>query len=138
MQTFLTTPFPFPLVQMTRTFLFFYVFTVPFALLHDVSIPIAHCVVIFFLTYGFMGLEYVSIELDDPFGSDDNDFQNLRYAQTTFEDCYAIILQMDGPDWADKLRLKMHDPYREDELPKEALEWLMVHSSNKRQSSPKR
>ena len=27
-----------------------------------------------FITYGFLGLEYVSMELDDPFGSDPNDF----------------------------------------------------------------
>jgi hypothetical protein len=131
MQKFLTTPFPFPLAQMARTFLFFYLYTVPVAMLHDVSIPIAHCIVIFFLTYGFMGLEYVSIELDDPFGSDDNDFKNLRYAQSTFEDAYNIIMEMDGPEWVDKLRLKMYDPYREKELPEEALEWLSEHKAAK-------
>jgi hypothetical protein len=32
------------------------------------------------LTYGFMGLETVSIELDNPFGDDDNDFDNLGMA----------------------------------------------------------
>ena len=57
---------------MARTFLFFYVYTVPFALLSDSSNAVAHCIVIFILTYGFMGLEYVSIELDNPFGEDDN------------------------------------------------------------------
>lgn len=111
MRKFLTTPFPFPLVQMARTFLFFCtfptsacalfcldkcdsvmllthslvqfwqdVFTVPFALLSDTSSVYAHCVTIFILTYGFMGLEYVSIELDNPFGTDDNDFDNLGMA----------------------------------------------------------
>ena len=34
---FLITPHPFPLVQKTRTFLFAYVFTLPFALLSDFS-----------------------------------------------------------------------------------------------------
>jgi hypothetical protein len=48
-RAFLTTPFPFPLVQMSRTFLFFYLFTTPFALLGDVSNPFAHYVVVFFL-----------------------------------------------------------------------------------------
>lgn len=33
----LTTPHPFPLVQMSRTFLFCYVFTIPFALLSDLT-----------------------------------------------------------------------------------------------------
>jgi len=34
---FLTTPYPFPLVQMTRTILFFYIFTLPFALASDIQ-----------------------------------------------------------------------------------------------------
>lgn len=64
----LGTPFPFPLMQMTRIFLLFYIFTVPFALLSDVSEPVIHLLVIFFLTYGFVGLEIIALELDDPFG----------------------------------------------------------------------
>jgi hypothetical protein len=44
---FMTTPFPFPLVQMARTFLFFYIYTLPFALLSDTSLPLAHLFVIF-------------------------------------------------------------------------------------------
>ena len=69
-------PVPFPLIQMSRTFLFLYVYTVPFVMVSDHSSPIAHCFVIFLLTYGFMGLELVAIELDDPFGNDPNDFNN--------------------------------------------------------------
>lgn len=76
----MTTPFPFPLVQMAQTFLFFFVFTLPFALLNDSSNDLYLIVAIFVITYGFMGLESVSIELDNPFGTDDNDFNNLRMA----------------------------------------------------------
>jgi hypothetical protein len=47
MRMFMTTPFPFPLVQMARTFLFFYIYTLPFALLSDTSKPLAHLCVIF-------------------------------------------------------------------------------------------
>jgi predicted membrane chloride channel (bestrophin family) len=71
----MTTPVPFPLIQMTRTFLFLYIFTVPFVFLSDDSSTFAHCFTIFLLTYGFMGLEVVSIELDNPFGDDPNDFK---------------------------------------------------------------
>jgi len=56
---FLTTPHPFPLVQMTRTFLFLYVFTLPLALLSDVTSPFGHVFTIFVLTYGYVGLEMV-------------------------------------------------------------------------------
>jgi len=123
-RAFLTTPFPFPLVQMSRTFLFFYLFTVPFALLGDVSQPVAHCVVVFFLTYGFMGMEYVSIELDDPFGSDSNDFDNGRMAQVSYEDTYTTIVDIDGEEWTDKLRQKMDAGKFAEEIPKEAEAWL--------------
>jgi predicted membrane chloride channel (bestrophin family) len=76
-RTFVTTPVPFPLIQMARTFLFLYVFTVPFVLLRDDSSRFAHCFAVFLLTYGFMGLEVVAIELDNPFGDDENDFDNM-------------------------------------------------------------
>lgn len=71
---FLTTPVPFPLIQMARTFLFLYVFTIPFVMLGDESCDLAHCCVVFLITYGFFGLEIVAIELDNPFGDDANDF----------------------------------------------------------------
>jgi predicted membrane chloride channel (bestrophin family) len=73
-----TTPIPFPLVQMSRTFLFFYIYTLPSALLTASSTPEADLVVLFIVTYGFIGLELISIELDDPFGDDVIDFDTLR------------------------------------------------------------
>lgn len=107
MRKFMTTPVPFPLVQMARTFLFFYVFTVPFTLLDDRSDAVVHCIVVFIITYGFMGLETVSMELDNPFGDDDNDFDNLEMAYISFEDTYLLIGSIDGPEYADRLRAKM-------------------------------
>jgi predicted membrane chloride channel (bestrophin family) len=92
---------------MTRTFLFLYVFTVPFVLLNDASSLFAHCFIVFLLTYGFVGLEVVSIELDNPFGNDANDFNNSAMAVETYEDCYLTILDVDGPDWTDKLHARM-------------------------------
>ena len=57
-------PVPFPLIQMSRTLMFTYVFTVPFVMLSDKSSDFAHCFIVFLLTYGFMGLEMIAIELD--------------------------------------------------------------------------
>jgi predicted membrane chloride channel (bestrophin family) len=73
-----TTPVPFALLQMTSTFLWFYIFTVPFALLTDdtgIKSAIAHCLEIFIMTFGFVGMEYVAVQMDDPFGGDENDFK---------------------------------------------------------------
>jgi Bestrophin, RFP-TM, chloride channel len=62
-----STPFPFPLVQMTRTFLFAWVFTLPLVLIGENGNSVIEVLVLtFFCTYGFLGLEYVNMELDDP------------------------------------------------------------------------
>jgi predicted membrane chloride channel (bestrophin family) len=65
---------------MSRTFLFFYIFTLPSALLTVTSTPASDLIVLFIVTYGFIGLEIISIELDDPFGDDAIDFDNLGSA----------------------------------------------------------
>jgi len=103
----ITTPFPFPLVQKTRTILFVWLFTLPLSLLKDTSAPWDSMIMIFILTYGFLGLEYVSIELDDPFGNDDNDFDNLEMAQRIYEDIYITLFDCDGYEAAENLRKTM-------------------------------
>ena len=117
-------PVPFPLIQMARTFLFLYVFTVPFVLLKDQSPLFAHCFSVFLLTYGFVGLELVAIELDDPFGNDANDLDNGALAMTAYEDIYLTVLDLDGPEWTDKLRVRMHNPSVVTKVPLEQ-EWLV-------------
>lgn len=73
MSKFAATPYPFPTTQMTRIFLFVWMFSLPFSLVHEAKEPYTTPILMFFITYGFFGLEFVSIELDDPFGEDDND-----------------------------------------------------------------
>ena len=92
LEKLINTPFPFPLVQMARTFLFFWVFTLPLALVNNTRETFEVMIVVFFITYGFIGLEYVSIELDDPFGDDPNDFDDYAMAQTVFEVSHAHII----------------------------------------------
>jgi len=48
----LNTPYPFPMLQMTRTFLFVWVFTLPFALANDIIRFIPLLFIVFFCTYG--------------------------------------------------------------------------------------
>ena len=70
-----STPYPFPAAQLTRIFILTWLFTMPFALLSEDSLKPILPVLIFVITYGFFGLEFVSIELDDPFGQDPNDME---------------------------------------------------------------
>eukprot|EP00804_Cyclotella_cryptica_P005919 CCRYP_000184-RB/>CCRYP_000184-RB protein AED:0.07 eAED:0.07 QI:348/1/1/1/1/1/5/513/338 len=68
------TPPPFPMVQMSRTVTFIWVYFLPFALVMDESSVLAHCVIVFVVTFAFIGLEAVAIEVDDPFGHDGKSF----------------------------------------------------------------
>ena len=48
-----STPFPFPLVQMTRTFLFIWIYTLPWVLVNDYGHKLPALVfTVFFITYG--------------------------------------------------------------------------------------
>merc|ERR1712037_419022 len=104
MRKFLTTPFPFPMVQMARTFLFIYLLSLPFAILNFFENGSVYCATVFLVTYGFGGLESVAMQFDDPFGEDDNDFDNLGMMQTSFEDTFVTMYNVDGEEWMLKLK----------------------------------
>lgn len=114
----ITTPFPFPLIQMGRTFLFFWVFTLPFALVNDMGeVCVADLAIIFFLTYGYVGLEFVSMEMDDPFGDDENDFNHVGMARAVIEDIYLVVYDSCGGEEASRLRQmfgEVKDDYHEE------------------------
>jgi putative membrane protein len=75
-----TVQLPFPLLQMSRTLLFTWVFTIPFVLEKYMGM-LSPCFT-FFMTFTFIGLEFTAIELDDPFGDDPNDIpvESMCYA----------------------------------------------------------
>eukprot|EP00586_Coscinodiscus_wailesii_P017309 CAMPEP_0172493456 /NCGR_PEP_ID=MMETSP1066-20121228/24920_1 /TAXON_ID=671091 /ORGANISM="Coscinodiscus wailesii, Strain CCMP2513" /LENGTH=373 /DNA_ID=CAMNT_0013263649 /DNA_START=107 /DNA_END=1231 /DNA_ORIENTATION=- len=102
----LITPYPFPLVQMARTFLFFWVFTLPFCLVSQFQHWVQLMVCIFFITYGFIGAEYVSMEMDDPFGDDPNDFDGWAMIGLAFEDIFNTIYTIDGEESANEIEKK--------------------------------
>jgi predicted membrane chloride channel (bestrophin family) len=105
----ISTPFPFPLVQMTRTFLFIWIFTLPWVLVNDLKKFPALIFTVFFITYAFVGLELVAIELDDPFGDDDIDFAVKKLALVTFQDIYIFIYDADGEDGSKSLHEFIED-----------------------------
>jgi len=96
--------YPFPLAQMGRTFVFVWTFTLPFAIVQDISNIYAACCALFLITYGFIGIELVSIELDDPFGDDPNDLDVMAMAQAVCGDLYSILQDVDGQDAVRKLK----------------------------------
>lgn len=104
----MTTKFPFPLVQMAKTFMFVWVFTLSSALNNEPwKQPYFVMAIVTLTTFGFLGLELVAMELSDMFGEDPCDFDNLGYAQLCFEDMYISIYKQDGEQWARSLREKV-------------------------------
>lgn len=115
-RVYLNIPVPFAMVQMERIFVYSYVFTMPFAILSaDLKLDDTHVVLlVFIMTYGFLGLDFVSTNMDDPFGADASDLPVVAQAEELFEDAYLIISQTDGVDAALRLRnrMKLEAPHR--------------------------
>ena len=57
---------PFPVVQISRTMMFLWVFSLPLAVGSSDNSSLV------FMTYAFFGLETMSMELENPFGHDEN------------------------------------------------------------------
>lgn len=120
---------------MTRGFLFFWVYTLPLVLLVDYRLLPAIMIVIL-VTFGFVGIEYVSMALDDPFGKlrghittenfvvpivlttafqadDTNDVDEHGMALLVYEDIYMALYRTDGPESAMKLRERVLERYKQ-------------------------
>ena len=108
-RVYLNIPLPFSMIQMARIFLVLYVFTMPFAILSaDLKLADAQVVLlVFIMSYGFMGLEIVSTNLDDPFGSDPSDLPVIEQMKELMEDVMLMISQVDGLDAAMQLRSRI-------------------------------
>ena len=106
------TPYPFPLVQMTRAFLMFWVYTLPMVLLKDYRVW-SSLFIVLMVTFGFVGIEYVSMALDDPFGDETNDVDEHGMALLVYEDIYLSIYRIDGPKSAFELRDRVLARYKQ-------------------------
>jgi len=106
------TPYPFPLLQMSRAFLFFWVYTLPMVLLKDYR-PWSSILIVILVSFGFIGIEYVSMSLDDPFGDDTNDIDEHGMSLLVYEDIYLAVYRTDGPEAAERLRDRVLERYRQ-------------------------
>ena len=79
---------------MGRTFVFVGAFTLPLAVVGQISNIFTACFALFLITYGFIGIELVSIELDDPFGDDPNDLDVMVMAQVCKLVCAYIFVRL--------------------------------------------
>lgn len=83
------TPLPFAYVVHLRRALIVYCFTVPFALLEPfgwLTVPAT-----FVVAYTFFGIEEIGVEIEDPFGVDDNDLPLERICATIEANLMALV-----------------------------------------------
>lgn len=79
-----STPLPFSLIQMGRAFLFIWTFSMPLVLRQGPFKDIWSALIfLFFLTYGFIGLELVAMQLATPFGDGPNDIRVTALCNAT-------------------------------------------------------
>mmetsp|Transcript_5700 Transcript_5700/g.13923 ORF Transcript_5700/g.13923 Transcript_5700/m.13923 type:complete len:459 (-) Transcript_5700:1346-2722(-) len=120
------TPVPFSLVQTTHTLSILCACALPFVLLLNHGDPghddndnnnnnndnrwiLGDCFCVFVATYAFVGLAFVSQDLDDPFGDHPCAFDATGYAKFVVDDVVIMIHDADGVEWADALRYKMNE-----------------------------
>jgi putative membrane protein len=83
------TPIPFAYMVHLRRALILYCFTLPFALVGDLHWwTIAGT---FLLAYVFFGIEEIGVEIEDPFGFDENDLPLERFCQTIETNLLAVL-----------------------------------------------
>jgi hypothetical protein len=81
-----TTPRPYVTTQMGRTMVLIWILGLPFAITNQHAKHIFEALILVFLvTYGFIGLTMADIELHDPLGNDPNDLEGARYTKIVIQ-----------------------------------------------------
>jgi putative membrane protein len=90
------TPLPFSYVVHLRRALILFCFTLPFALVKDFGwVTILDTLMV---AYVFFGIEEIGVEIENPFGCDDNDLALDSYCATIEKDLLALIeFEQRGP-----------------------------------------
>jgi putative membrane protein len=83
------TPMPFSYMVHLRRAIILYCFTLPFALVIDYGWWTI--IVVLLVAYTFYGIEEIGVEIEDPFGRDDNDLPLERFCATIEENLRGLI-----------------------------------------------
>ncbi len=84
------TPLPFAYVVHLRRALVIYSFTLPFVLLNDAQIWITPFETMF-LAYVFFGIEEIGVEIEDPFGEDENDLPLEDICESIYKNTEGLL-----------------------------------------------
>lgn len=85
------TPLPFAYVVHLRRALVIYCFTLPFALVDSFSWAWAAVLDTLFVAYVFFGIEEIGVEIEDPFGVDENDLPLENICASIHKNTEALL-----------------------------------------------
>lgn len=85
------TPLPFAYVVHLRRALVIYCFTLPFALVDLFEWKWATVLDTLFLSYVYFGIEEIGVEIEDPFGEDENDLPLESICGSIAKNTYAFL-----------------------------------------------
>jgi putative membrane protein len=83
------TPMPFAYMVHLRRAMIIYCFTLPFALVE--SFGWLAIVATMFVAYTFYGIEEIGVEIEDPFGTDENDLPLEQICETVERNLFALV-----------------------------------------------
>lgn len=89
------TPLPFAYVVHLRRALVIYCFTLPFALVREYGWSTVLDVLL--VTYVFFGIEEIGVEIEGPFGHDENDLPLESICDTIYKNVYSMAELSDIP-----------------------------------------
>jgi hypothetical protein len=107
-----STPLPFCLVQMGRVFLCIWTFTMPLVLRQGPFSGVWSAMVfLFFLTYGFIGLELAAMALASPFGDGSNDIGVSALRDAAYDGIERdLVITQASPAWKNICWAKTSNP----------------------------
>ncbi|KAF4656471.1 Zinc finger, RAN-binding domain containing 2 [Perkinsus olseni] len=92
-------PFPFPFAQMLALLLVVFLLILPMMVLRMTQSAVLSPILSFFCLLGYWGLNEIAVELENPFGDDDNDLP-LKHVHTAFvkgiRDCADDFITADS------------------------------------------
>ena len=83
------TPLPFAYVNQLKVFMMIYIGTIPLILIP--MLDYFTLIGMFFVVYGFVGIEEIGLEIEDPFGDDPNDLPIEQICQGAKRDVAEIL-----------------------------------------------
>jgi len=88
------TKFPFPYVQLITLLLLLHTAFVPMVVSSLVESNAMAVIITFMTLFGMHAINFIAIQLEDPFGTDDNDLP-LEHFQTEMNSCLLMLLHYD-------------------------------------------